>query len=215
MRYGILINNQLEYAQNRYTTDDGKLIVNFNKNETLMRLYGFKPIVDVIPEYDIESQYVVSSTFEETDECITVNYEIKDIVLSFEEKKEKDKEKCLQLFAETLSDEQALLVPLVFDEWKVGIEYKIGKRLVYDNVLYKVLQNHTSQETWTPNVSTSLYARLLAETIDGSIPEWQQPTGSTEAYMIGDKVTYNGQIYECTSDYNVYAPDVSGWKLVE
>lgn len=87
MRYGILINNQLEYAQNRYTTDDGKLIVNFNKNETLMRLYGFKPIVDVIPEYDIESQYAVSSTFEETDECITVNYEIKDIVLSFKEKK--------------------------------------------------------------------------------------------------------------------------------
>lgn len=215
MRYGILINNQLEYAQNRYTTDDGKLIVNFNKNETLMRLYGFKPIVDVIPEYDIESQYAVSSTFEETDECITVNYEIKDIVLSFEEKKEMDKEKCLQLFAETLSDEQALLVPLVFDEWKVGIEYKIGKRLVYDNVLYKVLQNHTSQETWTPNTATSLYARLLAETIDDSIPEWQQPTGSTEAYMIGDKVSYNGQIYECTFDYNVYAPDVSGWKLVE
>lgn len=25
----------------------------------------------------------------------------------------------------------------------------------------------------------------------------------------------DGQIYECTSDYNVYAPDVSGWKLVE
>lgn len=60
-----------------------------------------------------------------------------------------------------------------------------------------------------------LSARLLAETIDDSIPEWQQPTGSTDAYMIGDKVTYNGQIYECTSDYNVYAPDVSGWKLVE
>lgn len=215
MSYGILINGKLEYAQNRYTTDDGKLIVNFDKNENLMKLYGFKPIIDVVPEYDGDSQYAVSSSYEETDDNIVINYEIKDIVLSLREKKEIDKEKCLQLFAETLSDEQALLVPLVFDEWKVGIEYKIGKRLIYDNVLYKVLQDHTSQETWIPNVSTSLYARLLVETIDDSIPEWQQPTGSTEAYMIGDKVTYNGQIYECTSDYNVYAPDVSGWKLVE
>ena len=32
MSYGILINNELEYAQSRYTTDEGQLIVNFDKN---------------------------------------------------------------------------------------------------------------------------------------------------------------------------------------
>ena len=32
MSFGILINNELEYAQSRYTTDEGQLIVNFDKN---------------------------------------------------------------------------------------------------------------------------------------------------------------------------------------
>ena len=32
------------------------------------------------------------------------------------------------------------------------------------------------------------------------------------AYNIGDKVTYNGQHYVCTSDGNIYAPDVYGWE---
>ena len=34
-----------------------------------------------------------------------------------------------------------------------------------------------------------------------------------ESSAVGDKVTYNGQHYVCTSDANVYAPDVYGWQL--
>ena len=43
-------------------------------------------------------------------------------------------------------------------------------------------------------------------------PEWVQPTGAQDAYMAGDKVSYNGKHYICIIDYNIYAPDVYGWE---
>ena len=42
--------------------------------------------------------------------------------------------------------------------------------------------------------------------------EWVQPTGAHDAYQTGDRVTYNGEIWVCTSDNNVYAPGVYGWE---
>jgi len=46
------------------------------------------------------------------------------------------------------------------------------------------------------------------------ISEWVQPTGAHDAYRLGAKVTYQGFTWECTSDYNVYAPGVFGWKKI-
>jgi hypothetical protein len=83
--------------------------------------------------------------------------------------------------------------------------YKVGTRILYNDVLYKVLQQHTSQETWTPNVSPSLFAKVLNETLDDSIPEWEQPN-STNGYMKGDKVMFEGKTYESLIDNNVWSP---------
>lgn len=49
------------------------------------------------------------------------------------------------------------------------------------------------------------------------IPEWVQPSGAHDAYNTGDKVRYNGHIYESLIDGNVWSPDVypSGWREVE
>lgn len=43
--------------------------------------------------------------------------------------------------------------------------------------------------------------------------EWKQPD-STNPYMKGDKVTYNGKTYESVIDNNVWSPDTypAGWK---
>lgn len=48
-------------------------------------------------------------------------------------------------------------------------------------------------------------------------PEFVQPTGGHDAYKTGDRVLYNGKIYESTIDANVWAPDAypQGWKVVE
>lgn len=76
MSYGILINNELEYAQSRYTTDEGQLIVNFDKNIEVMVQHGFKIVVDEKPEYNKDLQSLSVIGYEETDDSITIIYEV-------------------------------------------------------------------------------------------------------------------------------------------
>ena len=76
MSYGILINNELEYAQSRYTTDEGQLIVNFDKNIEVMAQHGFKIVVDEKPEYNKDLQSLSIVGYEETDDSIIIVYEV-------------------------------------------------------------------------------------------------------------------------------------------
>lgn len=76
MSYGILINNELEYAQSRYTTDEGQLIVNFDKNIEVMAQHGFKIVVDEKPEYNKDLQSLSIVGYEETVDSITIVYEV-------------------------------------------------------------------------------------------------------------------------------------------
>jgi hypothetical protein len=122
----------------------------------------------------------------------------------------------IDTLADTLDDEQAMEMPLLFAEWDGNdVFYDTGKRVTYNGTLYKVLQAHSSQATWTPEAAPSLFAKVLAGQDGTDIGEWVQPD-STNPYMKGDKVTYNGKTYESTIDNNVWSPDVypAGWKEV-
>ena len=129
--------------------------------------------------------------------------------------------KALQIFAASLTDEQALEVATIYDQWKVGKSYKVDEYLIYgindvgDPQLYKVVQAHTSQADWTPNVTASLYVAIGLD--ESGYPVWSQPTGAHDAYNIGDIVNYNGTLYESLIDGNVYSPDAypTGWKVYE
>lgn len=115
----------------------------------------------------------------------------------------------------SISDGAALKMPEVFLHWSGSSkEYVKGDKVLYNDVLYKVLQNHTSQEGWTPTSAPSLFAKVL--TSEGEILEWEQPS-STNPYMKGDKVKFNGKIYESVIDNNVWSPEAypQGWKEVE
>lgn len=115
--------------------------------------------------------------------------------------------------AQSLTDEEALTAPMLFLHWQAGKDYEIGLRLYYEGKLYKVLQAHTSHEAYTPDIAVSLYAEVLNP--DPSvIPEWVQP-GSTNPYMMGDKVRHNGKVWISTIDYNVFEPGVAGWSEIE
>ena len=114
----------------------------------------------------------------------------------------------------SISDGAALKVPELFPQWNGNSkEYVKDDKVLYDGVLYKVLQNHTSQEGWTPTSAPSLFAKVL--TSEGEILDWEQPS-STNPYMKGDKVKFNGKIYESVIDNNVWSPDAypAGWKEV-
>lgn len=65
------------------------------------------------------------------------------------------------------------------------------------------------QADWTPDVSSSLFAKVLIPD-ENVVSEWEQPD-STNPYMTGDKVTHNGKTWISTCDNNVWEPGVYGW----
>ena len=110
---------------------------------------------------------------------------------------------------EAATDEQALAVPVLYPAWRSGVNYVTGLRILYNNTLYKVLQDHTSQEDWTPDAASSLFAKVLIPD-ETTISEWEQPD-STNAYSQGDKVMHNGKTWISDIDNNVWEPGVYGW----
>lgn len=115
----------------------------------------------------------------------------------------------------SLNDEDALEAIQLFPKWETDTSYEVDTKVQYENILYKCLQAHTSQEGWAPNVAASLWAKVLIPD-ENVIPEWEQPD-STNAYQIGDKVMFNGKIYESTIANNIWSPIdyPMGWKEVE
>lgn len=112
--------------------------------------------------------------------------------------------------AESLSDADAFGGKELFDFWSGdGVEYEVGDRRREGEELYKCLQAHTSQETWKPSVSPSLWVRIDDPAQEW--PEWVQPQGSTDAYPTGAKVSHNGKHWISDYDNNIWEPGVFGW----
>ena len=115
----------------------------------------------------------------------------------------------------SLSDEDALEAVDLFPRWKAdhGL-YKAGDKVKYEEVLYKCLQEHNSQEMWYPTAAPSLWTKVLIPD-ENVIPEWEQP-GSTNPYMKGDKVMFEGKVYESIIDNNIWSPSAfpGGWTEV-
>lgn len=109
----------------------------------------------------------------------------------------------------SLSDTDALQAVELFAEWATDTDYAVDERIRYESTLYKCLTAHTSQSTWTPDVSPSLWVRVDDPSIEW--PEWIQPVGSTDAYAKGAKVSHLGKHWISDVDANVWEPSVYGW----
>lgn len=123
-----------------------------------------------------------------------------------------------ELATDHIDDSDATSYTELFPLWDGnGKDYKTGDRVRFNGILYKVLQDHTSQPDWTPEAAPSLFAEVLIPDPE-VIPVWKKPD-STNPYMTGDKVHYpdeNGPVYESTIDNNVWSPEEypAGWKEV-
>ena len=117
----------------------------------------------------------------------------------------------IEQMAKNVDDAAALDHIEAFPKWEVGKEYVKDDRIRYEDILYKVLQGHTSQGDWTPDKAVSLYVRVSVE----EFPEWVQPTGAHDAYNKGDKVSHLEKHWVSLIDANTYEPSVYGWEEVE
>lgn len=102
--------------------------------------------------------------------------------------------------------------------------YSTGDKVHYPTADGPVYESTINGNCWSPTAYPAGW-QLVEDAEQGgeqtdpepSVPEFVQPTGAHDAYSTGDRVTYNGKVYESTMDGNVYSPDAypQGWTLVE
>ena len=119
------------------------------------------------------------------------------------------------LMADELDDATIVAVTALFDPWATDSAYSVGDIVAHDGVLYRCVQAHSSQDGWTPDKVPALWTPVREKA--GAAPdEWVQPAGASDAYSKGDRVTFQGQVWESTIDTNVWSPSAypAGWKRV-
>lgn len=104
--------------------------------------------------------------------------------------------------------------------------YNTGDIVNYNGTLYKSI---IDGNVWSPDVYPAGWQLVEGETVDPeptpepepepgptTYPDFVQPTGAHDAYKTGDRVAYNGKVYESTMDANVWTPEgyPAGWELV-
>ena len=128
--------------------------------------------------------------------------------------------RAMQMFAQTLTEEEAMEIATVYPSYEVGKEYRADEFIAYginevgDPQLYRVVQAHTSQEDWKPDITPSLYTAIGLN--PQGYPTWSRPTGAHDAYNTGDIVDYNGTLYKSLIDGNTYSPEEypAGWETI-
>lgn len=123
-----------------------------------------------------------------------------------------------------LPDAVALTIPSIYPEWDANSVTYTGKDKAtesdpadivrYQDLLYRCIQSHTSQEGWNPKDAVSLWVRIADPAEE--YPEWIQPAGAHDAYEKGAKVSHNGKKWTSNTANNTWEPGVFGWdKVIE
>ena len=198
--------------------------VEISRNIKQMKDAGYKPVIDSKPGYNVETEDAVFVNYVDTGIYIRAVYQVIPIEPTKEEQIIEQTNKAMELLninfddlLPDLTDEQVLALPLLIPKWKKDKEYKANSRVRYLGKIYKVLQDHTSQEGLEPDVNTDLFKKVEEKVTQDSeqteILEWEK-RDITNPYMKGDKVLYKGEIYVSKIDINLTTPGnkLSGWE---
>lgn len=120
------------------------------------------------------------------------------------------------------ADESAAYIN-TYQEYQPNHLYGQGEIFRYNGKLYITAQSHISQAGWRPDTTPALYIpfEVVGKSEGGDSPkpitEFKQPTGAHDAYKKGDKVRFEGKVYESLIDNNAYSPTAypQGWKEVK
>lgn len=199
-------------GQNRYMYDHA------DNGEYVLNKHG-KPLFDENGIPNFHANFIAWSEEEKKDKYSSVE--------EFQTEKEKQEATLEQMmfvsarasFLMELPDSEASNIPLCFDAYTDdpdGFPYEKDIRREYKGQLYKCLQGYKKEKdnpTQNPDVAVSLWVLAYNE----EWPQWEQPTGSHDAYNTGDKVSHNDHKYTSNIDGNTTEPgsDKRWWTLIE
>ena len=154
-------------------------------------------------------------SYEDYPELATLYEQAAEVVNRFRTPEQKKTDDIIALAISTDPDSAAELIP----DWAPWTGYRIGEHLTFDGSIYRVVQSHRSQHDWRPPEVPALYTlagKTTTDPVGDDYPEWIQPIGGHDAYNTGDRVTFEGQIWESLMDGNVWSPIEypTAWTLV-
>lgn len=96
------------------------------------------------------------------------------------------------------SDEKALENIELFPTWisKMGESVSVGERLYHDGKLWKVVQAHTVQESWKPDVAVSLFTQVQVDSQQGT-KDNPVPYSFNMELIEGKYYSQDGVLYLC------------------
>ena len=107
-----------------------------------------------------------------------------------------------------LRNDEAVKLILFYPEWKIGFDYKKDWIVRHGENLYRIGQDHTSQEQWVPGAdgTTALYSKI--EITESGYEVWQEWDGVSGSYANGQIVQdpTDEQLYKSLIDNNVWGP---------
>ncbi len=96
-------------------------------------------------------------------------------------------------------DQTAVKAVFLYPEWKAGLEVKKGDRLQCEGLLYKALQDHTTQDNWKPSQATASIWQVIDVTHAGTLDE-PIPFALNMVVYKDKYYTWADVLYLCTRD---------------
>ena len=111
------------------------------------------------------------------------------------------------IMRENLTDKEAIDFQEFYPSWQVGFDYKKDWIIQYDGSLYRIGQDHTSQEQWVPGETgtEALYSKIEIEDGYEVWKAWDGVSGSYSKDQIVKDPT-DDQLYRSKIDSNVWGP---------
>ena len=116
------------------------------------------------------------------------------------------------------TNKEAVSFSYAYPEWSPGNDYKKDWIIKYNNDLYRIGQDHTSQAQWIPGSegTTALYSKISISEEGYEIwKEWDGVSGAYAKDQIVQDPT-DGNLYKSKIDSNVWGPpstQPSFWEL--
>ena len=95
-----------------------------------------------------------------------------------------------------LTEEELEDIIKIYPKWKEEVEYTKDQLIRHGCILHKVIQSHTSEAHFLPEITNYWYVEAYSPA--EVIPVWKKPSGAENTYPKGFRVIYepDGEIYE-------------------
>lgn len=213
------------------------LYARFNENVSVVKEWPVQDIVQKVLKYSFETYFyehaskLIDKELNERVEVVeslteSTSAEVYAIETTVKATRQTINTLSKQILKSDIPEEDYQELISIYPEWETDIWVYAGDIIRYNGKAYEVVpQEHYTVVSQEPDVTPAVFNEITpAVIVDDEtgeeteiIPVWEKPLYAEVGYNTGDKVMFEGQIWESTLDKNTWSPTEypDAWKLVE